>query len=646
MSYKVLARKWRPKSFDEVVGQTHIKSILINALKNNRVGHAYLFVGTRGIGKTSLARLMAKILNCKNIGENFEVCNQCLNCQEFDKGNFVDFLEIDGASNNSVDHIRAIRDNLIYPPTQGNFKIFIIDEVHMLTTQAWNALLKVLEEPPEYVKFFFATTEVHKILPTILSRCQRFDLQPIAHKDIFKQLSLIAESEKLNISNDALNLVASLGDGSMRDSLSILEQIVSLSENEKPINLDAILTIFARVSYLDIQKLYLLIKAGDMKKLFDTVHSFYQRGVDLQQLLLDMIYYGRTLLICSLNHQSKEDLNEILELNEEQLNFFIASSKEFSKIFLQSLLNNLVNYEEKLRNASSKRICFELLLNQIVQENHSVYIEDFLQSLHKVKSSIALEKKDEKTATKEIPNASTKEQDSALENELKNQSDMPKEQEGDVSYSSNLPEKQSSDKTTEESLPDMPKEQEGDVPHSSNLPEKQSSDKATEESLPDMPKEQEGDVPHSSNLPEKQSSDKTTEESLPYDKSSSNKNSDNYFEEVCKITKNFFIEDKKKLVEKSVFIDFVKFNEKDEQVSNDNQDYQEGNNPFQKAENSSANIEDKVENLKSKTDAIEGEGEGISSETKTTEINDEPEYHLDEGIKEQLKKRQGTFLSF
>jgi len=192
MTYQVLARKYRPLNFRDLVGQDHISETLKNAIINQRVGHAYLFVGTRGVGKTTSARIFAKALNCENLAEDTNPCGVCTNCVEITAGSCLDVLEVDGASNNSVDDIRRLRDNVQYSPARCQFKIYIIDEVHMLSTQAWNALLKTLEEPPEHVKFFFATTEVHKVLPTILSRCQRFDLKRISQVDISSKLREIA----------------------------------------------------------------------------------------------------------------------------------------------------------------------------------------------------------------------------------------------------------------------------------------------------------------------------------------------------------------------------------------------------------------------------------------------------------------------
>ncbi|MFN3455836.1 MAG: DNA polymerase III subunit gamma/tau [Pseudobdellovibrio sp.] len=231
MSYQVLARKYRPQSFDQMIGQNHISQTLTNAIKNNRIPHALLFTGLRGTGKTSSARILAKTLRCEN-PVNYSPCNVCNSCIEISKGSAVDVIEIDGASNNGVDAIRDLRDNVMFMPTSGKYKIFIIDEVHMLSTSAFNALLKTLEEPPAHVIFMMATTEVHKIPQTILSRCQRFDLRRIPLKQITQHLKKICELENISADEKALWLIARQGDGSARDSLSLLDQVINFSAGQ------------------------------------------------------------------------------------------------------------------------------------------------------------------------------------------------------------------------------------------------------------------------------------------------------------------------------------------------------------------------------------------------------------------------------
>ncbi|HTZ11942.1 MAG TPA: DNA polymerase III subunit gamma/tau, partial [Candidatus Margulisiibacteriota bacterium] len=231
MAYTVFALKWRPKNFDEVVGQGHIVSTLKNAIEKNRIASAYLFAGPRGVGKTSTARILAKSLNCKS-GPTASPCQKCSSCLEINEGRSLDVIEIDGASNRGIDEIRVLRENVKFSPAASKFKIYIIDEVHMLTTEAFNALLKTLEEPPEFVKFIFATTQPHKVLPTILSRCQRFDFRRISMLEISGQLERIVKEEKLAVDKEVIFAISGSSDGSLRDAESVLDQLVSFSREK------------------------------------------------------------------------------------------------------------------------------------------------------------------------------------------------------------------------------------------------------------------------------------------------------------------------------------------------------------------------------------------------------------------------------
>ena len=229
---QVLYRKWRPKTFADFVGQDHIKQTIINSIKSGNIGHAYLFAGPRGTGKTSMARLLAKAVNCLESEKDGEPCNKCANCTASLKNNMIDLIEIDAASHTGVDDVRSLIEKVNLAPSLGKYKVYIIDEVHMLSKNAFNALLKTLEEPPEHVLFILATTEVHKLLPTVVSRCQYFDFHHLTWQEITGQIKKIAEHEKVDITDEAVSLIAQNSEGSMRDALSILDQVISL-ENEK-----------------------------------------------------------------------------------------------------------------------------------------------------------------------------------------------------------------------------------------------------------------------------------------------------------------------------------------------------------------------------------------------------------------------------
>ncbi len=231
MSYVVFALKWRPKNFDEIIGQEQIVTTLKNAIQKNRLAHAYLFAGPRGVGKTSTARILAKTLNCK-AGPTLNPCQKCSSCIEISQGRSLDVIEIDGASNRGIDEIRTLRENVKFAPSGGKFKIYIIDEVHMLTTEAFNALLKTLEEPPEFVKFIFATTQPHKVIPTILSRCQRMDFRFIPVMEIIAQLERIVKAEKIDVDKEVLFAIARSSEGSLRDAESVLDQLTSFSKEK------------------------------------------------------------------------------------------------------------------------------------------------------------------------------------------------------------------------------------------------------------------------------------------------------------------------------------------------------------------------------------------------------------------------------
>src|SRR5437667_283220 len=297
VSYEVFARKYRPQTFDDLVGQAHVSRTLKNAVAQNRLAHAYLFVGPRGVGKTSTARILAKSLNCVK-GPTVTPCGVCDNCKEIAAGNSLDVIEIDGASNNSVEDVRQLRDNVRYAPAKGRYKIYLIDEVHMLSAAAFNALLKTLEEPPAHVKFIFATTEPQKVLPTILSRCQRFDLHRIPANLIAQHLQFIAGKEKINLPPAAAHAIARGAEGGLRDAESMLDQLVAFC-GEKIAEKD-VLSVFGLVAHDKLAALTDAILDGETNAALTVVKELDEVGKDLQRLLADLLDHYRNLLVLSL----------------------------------------------------------------------------------------------------------------------------------------------------------------------------------------------------------------------------------------------------------------------------------------------------------------------------------------------------------
>src|SRR6266516_3969508 len=304
VSYEVFARKYRPQTFDDLVGQTHVSRTLKNAVAQNRLAHAYLFVGPRGIGKTSTARILAKALNCVK-GPTVTPCGVCDNCREIAAGNSLDVIEIDGASNNSVDDVRQLRDNVRYAPAKGRYKIYLIDEVHMLSPAAFNALLKTLEEPPEHVKFIFATTEPQKVLATILSRCQRFDLHRIPANLIAQHLQFIAKKEKITLQPAAAHAIARGAEGGLRDAESMLDQLVAFC-GEK-ITENDVLNVFGFTSEQTVIDLMGRILRGETPEAIDLLHQQSESGKDMMRLMSDLIAYLRDLLVFKVKPDALSD---------------------------------------------------------------------------------------------------------------------------------------------------------------------------------------------------------------------------------------------------------------------------------------------------------------------------------------------------
>jgi len=376
MTYRVYARRFRPRSFDEVVGQSHITTTLKNAISMDKLAHAYLFTGPRGTGKTSTARIFAMCLNCKN-GPTPNPCNKCSSCSEIKSGTNLDLIEIDGASNRGIDDIRNLRENIKFQPTSGKFKIYIIDESHMLTQEAFNALLKTLEEPPPHVKIILATTQPHRIPLTIASRCQRFDFRKISTKDIILKLKTIVEEERLNIQEDAFFEIAKISDGSLRDAESILEQIGVFSNGE--IKFEDITTVLGIVPQEIVFDVTESLINKDSKKALLLIDRLIEEGKDISQFVSVLIEHFRNLLIAKI--AQKGSLDSLIELSKEHINFIIKQSESFSLQDIFYIINVLLNTQELIRRHPYDKILLEISMVKLTQRENLVKLDKILNKL-------------------------------------------------------------------------------------------------------------------------------------------------------------------------------------------------------------------------------------------------------------------------
>ena len=358
--HKALYRVYRPKNFNDVIGQEHIVRTLKNQIENNNVGHAYLFCGTRGTGKTSTAKIFSRAVNCTNL-HNDEPCNECENCREILEDKTMDVVEIDAASNNSVDDIRELRENVKYSPAKAKYKVYIIDEVHMLSQGAFNALLKTLEEPPSYVIFILATTEPHKIPATILSRCQRFDFKRVTVKDISSRMRYICEKEGIEADEKALNLIARNSQGALRDALSILDQCISFEGNK--ISYNDVIELLGSVNIEQLFDLAESIIKEDTRKSLQILNDFIIWGKDVRNLVNDLIDHFRNLMVCKISN----DLDEIISLPEETIDLLKQQAETIDTNNLIRILNILSEAQDGMKISSNPRVLMEVTMMKIAQ---------------------------------------------------------------------------------------------------------------------------------------------------------------------------------------------------------------------------------------------------------------------------------------
>ena len=375
MSYTALYRKWRPTSFEEVRGQDHIVKTLKNQINSGRIGHAYLFCGTRGTGKTSIAKIFARAVNCEHPVDG-SPCGECSMCRQIAEGASLNVVEIDAASNNGVENIRDIREQVQYPPTDGRYRVYIIDEVHMLSIGAFNALLKTLEEPPSYVIFILATTEVHKIPITILSRCQRYDFKRISIDTIAGRLAELTQAEQIDVDDRALRYVARAADGSMRDALSLLDQCVAFHFGEK-LTYDNVLEVLGAVDNRVFSKLCQAVLASDTKACIREIEEMIIQGRDLSQLVNDFVWYMRNLLIA----KTTDEPGDMLDMSEENL---AVLKEEAAGVDTETLMRYIRIFSElsgQLRYASQKRILVEIAFIKLTTPSMEQNLDSILQRI-------------------------------------------------------------------------------------------------------------------------------------------------------------------------------------------------------------------------------------------------------------------------
>lgn len=397
MSYLVFARKYRPQAFDEVVQQSHVTRTLANAIAANRVAHAILFSGPRGTGKTTVARILAKAMNCVQ-GPTAAPCNQCQSCLEITGGNAADVFEIDGASNNSVDQVRELRENLKYMPVHSRYKIYIIDEVHMLSLAAFNALLKTLEEPPEHILFMFATTEAHKIPITILSRCQRHDLRRIDSQAMAEHMRGICEAEKVQIDAPSLELIAQEAGGSMRDSLSLLDHVLACAEG--PVTPGLIGELLGLVDHKHLFDISEAVLGGDLHNVLAAIDVVWRQGYELKRFYSDLVAHFHHLTLVKIGSREEAPL----DLPDREIERLRTQAESVPATFLLQCLDALFQAEPAIRLSSLPKLALEMVFLKLFQTTPALPIQTLIESLDQLQKNIG-EQGSRPTAAPGPPNA-------------------------------------------------------------------------------------------------------------------------------------------------------------------------------------------------------------------------------------------------
>lgn len=378
MSYTALYRKWRPRVFGDVKGQDHIVTTLQNQIRSERIGHAYLFCGTRGTGKTSVAKIFAKAVNCEH-PEDGSPCGECPSCRQIQAGTSLNVVEIDAASNNGVENIREIRDQVQYPPTEGKYRVYIIDEVHMLSTGAFNALLKTLEEPPSYVIFILATTEVHKIPITVLSRCQRYDFRRITVDTIADRLKELTDAEGMAVEDRALRYVAKAGDGSMRDALSLLDQCAAFHYGET-LTYENVLDVLGAVDNRVFRELFGALRNGQTKDCILRLEEMVIQGRELSQFVADFIWFLRNLLIL----KTADEAEELLDMSEDNLKQLREDAALADENVLMRYIRVFSEVLNQIRFAAQKRVLVELAFIRLTKPEMEQSMDAVLERLERL----------------------------------------------------------------------------------------------------------------------------------------------------------------------------------------------------------------------------------------------------------------------